>query len=177
MIYSLHGVTPAFDETNFIAPSADLVGDIKLGSHTSIWFNVSMRGDIHQIRIGKETNIQDNAVVHVTAETGPILIGDRVTIGHSAIVHGCTIEDNVLIGMGAIILDNAVIVEGSIVGAGALVTSRTVVPPRSMVLGSPAKVVRPLRDEEVVGIGYFADNYLANSKAFLSDSFQPVEKP
>ena len=175
MIYALNGISPEYDDTNFIAPSADLVGDIKLGRRTSIWFNVSMRGDIHSIRIGEETNIQDNAVVHVTAETGPTSIGNRVTVGHSAIVHACTIEDNVLIGMGAIILDNAVIGEGSIVGAGALVTSRTIVPPRSMVLGSPAKVVRPLKDEEVVSIGYYADNYLKNSEAFLSNEFKPVK--
>lgn len=169
MIYTFNGITPTYDDTNFIAPSADVVGDVVLGPYTSVWYNVSMRGDIHKIRIGRETNIQDNAVVHVTAETGPVSIGDRVTIGHGAIVHGCTVEDNVLIGMGAIILDNAVIGEGSIVGAGALVTSRTIVPPGSMVLGSPAKVVRPLRDEEIAGIGLFADNYIQNSKAFRKE--------
>ena len=172
MIYTLNGVTPEYDDTNFIAPSAAVVGDVKMGAYTSIWFNVSMRGDIHKIRIGRETNIQDNAVVHVTGETGPVSIGNRVTVGHSAIVHGCTVEDNVLIGMGAIILDNAVIGTGSIVGAGALVTSRTIVPPGSMVLGSPAKVVRPLRPEEIEGIGKFADNYIKNGKVFLSSGFK-----
>lgn len=168
MIYAFNGITPEYDDTNFIAPSADVMGDVKLGPRTSVWFNVSIRGDIHKIRIGEESNIQDNAVVHITEKTGPVSIGNRVTVGHGAIIHACTIEDNVLIGMGAIILDNAVIGSGSIVGAGALVTSRTIVPPGSMVLGSPAKVVRPLREEEIAGIGKYADNYIKNSKTFLS---------
>ena len=172
MIHPFKGVTPRYDETNFIASSADVIGDVWLGPYTSVWFNVTIRGDIHRIRIGRETNVQDNSVIHVTAETGPVSVGDRVTIGHGAIVHACTVEDNVLIGMGSIILDNAVIGAGSIVGAGALVTSRTVVPPRSMVLGSPAKVVRSLTDEEVASIGLYADNYLRNSEAFRSDSQQ-----
>ena len=170
MIYTFKGMHPSFDESNFIAPSADIIGDVVLGSRTSVWFNVTIRGDIHRIRIGRETNIQDNAVVHVTNETGPATIGDRVTIGHSAIVHACTIEDNVLIGMGAIILDNAVVGTGSIVGAGALVTSRTIIPPGSMVLGTPAKVVRALSEEEIAAIGEFADNYLQNSADFLADT-------
>ena len=167
MIYTFNGIEPTYDSTNFIAPSADVIGDVMLGAKTSVWFNATIRGDIHRIRIGEETNIQDNAVVHVTGETGPAIIGNRVTIGHGAIVHACTIEDNVLVGMGAIVLDNAVIGSGSIVGAGALVTSRTIVPPGSMVLGSPARVVRELSEEEVASIGLFADNYLKNSRAFL----------
>ena len=161
---------PSVDETNFVAPSADVIGDVKLGSRTSVWFNATIRGDIHWIRIGAESNVQDNAVIHVTTETGPTRIGNRVTIGHSAVVHGCTIEDNVLIGMGAIILDNAVIGKNSVVGAGALVTARTIIPPGSMVLGSPAKVVRSLTDDEVNGIGNFADNYLNNSAIYLSEA-------
>ncbi len=175
MIYTFNGITPTYDDTNFIAPSADVMGDVVLGAYTSVWFNVTIRGDIHRIRIGRESNIQDNAVVHITGETGPVSIGDRVTVGHGAIIHACTIEDNVLIGMGAIVLDNAVIGEGSIVGAGALVTGRTIVPPGSMVLGSPAKVVRPLKEEEIAGIGKFADSYLKNSEAFRSGALIPVE--
>ena len=112
---------------------------------------------------------RDNSVIHVTSGTGPVVVGDRVTIGHSAIVHGCTVEDNVLIGMGAILLDNAVIGTGSIIGANALVTARTVIPPNSLVLGSPAKVVRRLSEEEVTSIGYYADNYLKNSAAFKAE--------
>lgn len=152
--------------TRQISPSADVIGDVELGEYTSIWFNTTLRGDINTIRIGRECNVQDNSVIHVTAETGPVVIGNRVTIGHSAIVHGCTIEDNVLIGMGATLLDNAVIGEGSIIGANALVTSRTQIPPASLVLGSPAKVIRKLTDEEVESIGYYADSYLKNSATY-----------
>ncbi len=171
MIYTFKGVAPVYDETNFIAPSADVIGDVELGANTSVWFNATIRGDIHSIRIGRETNVQDNAVVHITRKTGPVYIGNRVTIGHSAVVHACTIEDNVLIGMGAIILDNAVIGANSIVGAGALVTARTIVPPGSMVLGAPAKVVRSLKPEEIESIGHYADNYITNAKDFSSAEF------
>lgn len=166
MILAFKGVKPIYDDSNYIAPSADVIGDVVLGPYTSVWFNTTIRGDINTIRIGRECNVQDNSVIHVTGETGPVVVGDRVTIGHSAIVHGCTIEDNVLIGMGSTILDNAVIGEGSIVGANALVTSRTQIPPGSLVLGSPAKVVRKLTEEEITSIGYFADNYLKNSAAY-----------
>lgn len=170
MIHSFSGTQPTIDETNFVAPSADVIGDVILGRRTSVWFNATIRGDIHWIRIGDESNVQDNAVIHVTSDTGPTRIGNRVTIGHSAVVHGCTIEDHVLIGMGAIILDNAVIGRDSIVGAGALVTARTIVPPGSMVLGSPAKVVRRLTENEIEGIGKFADNYLRNSAIYLGEA-------
>ena len=166
MIHPFKEIWPTIDETSFIAPSADLIGDVTLGAYSSVWFNATIRGDIHKIRIGRETNVQDNAVVHVTADTGPVRIGDRVTIGHGAIVHACTIEENVLIGMGAIVLDNAVIGRDSIIGAGALVTSRVVVPPGSMVLGSPARVVRSLSQEEIASIGAFADNYVKNGKIY-----------
>ncbi len=169
MIHSFNGVLPSVNETNFVAPSADVIGDVTLGTRTSVWFNATIRGDIHWIRIGDESNVQDNAVIHVTSTTGPTQIGNRVTIGHSAVVHGCTIEDNVLIGMGAIILDNAVIGRDSVVGAGALVTARTIIPPGSMVLGSPAKVVRSLTEDEIKGIGKYADNYLRNSRVYLDE--------
>ena len=169
MIYEFKGVTPTFDTTNFIAPSADVIGDVVLGAYTSVWFNATVRGDIHRIRVGSECNVQDNAVLHVTSGTGPLEIGDRVTIGHSAVVHACTVESHVLIGMGAIILDNAVIGKHSVIGAKALVTSRTVIPPRSLVLGSPAKVIRSLTDEEVASIEKYADNYLKTSALFKEE--------
>ena len=172
MIITFNGVIPQYNESNFIAPSADVIGDVVLGEFTSVWFNTTIRGDINTIRIGRECNVQDNAVIHVTSGTGPVVVGNRVTIGHSAIVHGCTVEDNVLIGMGATILDNAVIGEGSIVGANALVTSRTHIPPASLVLGSPAKVVRKLTDEEIISIGYYADNYLKNSSVYKKLNFK-----
>ncbi len=167
MIRPFLGVSPQFDESNFIAPSADVIGDVTLGSQSSVWFNVTMRGDVHRIVVGARTSVQDNSVVHVTHSTAPTHIGDDVTIGHSAIVHGCTIHDRVLVGMGAIILDHAEVGSDTIVGAGSLVTGRTKIPPRSMVLGRPAKVVRELTDEEVTSIMYYANNYVRYSRIYL----------
>ena len=166
MIRAFLGVSPKYDDSNFIAPSADVIGDVHLGSLSSIWYNTTVRGDVHRIRIGHSSNIQDNSVVHVTHETAPTFIGDFVTVGHGAIVHGCTIRDRVLVGMGSIILDHADIGSDSIIGANSLVTARTIIPPRSMVLGSPAKVVRTLTDEEVETIMYFANNYVRYSAVY-----------
>ena len=169
MIHSFIGKSPEFDETNWIAPSADVIGDVVMGKYSSIWFNATVRGDVNRIHLGDYSNVQDNAVVHVTNRTAPTHIGNHVTIGHSAVVHGCTLEDNVLVGMGAIILDHAVIGHDSIIGAKALVTSRMVVPPRSMVLGAPARVVRQLTDDEVAYIRKFADNYVKYSAIYKGD--------
>jgi len=169
MIREFLGIFPTFNDKNWIAPSADVIGDVVLGEESSIWFNATVRGDVNRIRIGDFSNVQDNAVVHVTNRTAPTKIGNYVTVGHSAVVHGCTIEDNVLVGMGAIILDHAIIGRDSIVGAKALVTSRTVVPPRSLVVGSPAKVVRELTDEEVAYVRKFADNYVYYSAIYRGD--------
>lgn len=166
MIRPFLDAIPLFDDTNFIAPSAEVIGDVTLGENASIWFNATVRGDVNWIRIGPASNVQDNAVVHVTNRVAPTDIGAGVTIGHSAIVHGCTIEDNVLVGMGAIILDHAVIGRDSIVGARALVTARTQIPPRSLVLGAPAKVVRSLTDEEVASIRTYAENYQHYSRIY-----------
>lgn len=165
MIRPFLGVAPQYDDTNYIADTAIVIGDVRLGTGASIWHNCTIRGDVNWIRIGAASNIQDNTVVHVTHGTAPTDIGDRVTVGHGAILHGCTIRENVLIGMGATVMDHAVIGANSIVGAGALVTPRTEVPPRSMVLGQPAKVVRDLTDEEVERIGTYAENYLRYSAA------------
>lgn len=168
MIHPFKGILPQIDPTAFLTPSADVIGDVVLGPYCSVWFNATIRGDVNSIRIGSETNIQDNAVIHVTGVTGPTVIGNRVTIGHSAIVHGCTVEDRVLVGMGAIILDQSVIGTGSIIGAGALVTSRTIVPPGSMVYGNPARVIRALTEAEIASIDVFADKYLRNIKDYTS---------
>ena len=169
MIGSFKGIYPKIDESNFIAHSADVFGDVQLGSRTSVWFNATIRGDVNVVRIGRESNVQDNAVLHCTGGTGPLHIGSRVTIGHGAIVHGCTIGDNVLVGMGAVILDGATIGSNTIIGAKALVTGGTAVPPGSMVLGIPAKVVRPLSDKEITEIGVFADKYLANIDGYRAE--------
>ncbi len=176
MIAPFLGIHPRFDETNFIAPSADVIGDVALGSYASVWFNVTIRGDVNWIRIGEASNIQDNTVVHVTNRVAPTRIGARVTVGHSAIIHGCTIEDDVLIGMGSIVMDHALIGQHSIVGAGSLVTARTQVPPRSLVLGRPAKVVRTLTNEEVASIQIYAQNYLKYSAIYRGDA-QPETHP
>lgn len=169
MTSSFLGRVPQFDATNFIAPTASVIGDVMLGEGASIWFNATVRGDVNWIRIGTASNVQDGCVVHVTNRTAPTQIGDGVTIGHGAIVHGCTVEDQVLIGMGAIVMDHAVIGEGSIVGAGALVTARTEVPPGSLVLGQPARAVRTLSDEEIGGIQTYADHYLRYSAIYRGE--------
>lgn len=167
MIHPFIGTYPRFDESNFIAPSADVIGDVTLGAGSSIWFNATVRGDVNFIRIGKATNIQDNCVVHVTHGDAPAKIGDFVTAGHGAIIHGCTVRDRVLVGMGAVVLDQAVIGRESIVGAGSLVTQRTRIPPRSMVLGSPARVVRRLSDREISSIIEAAEHYLRYTAIYL----------
>lgn len=147
MIHDYEDLKPDCGKANFIAWNAEVMGDVTMEAGTSAWFNVSIRGDIQPVKIGKGSNVQENAVLHV-GEEEPCLVGENVTIGHGAIVHGCTIKDNCLIGMGAIILDRAVIGEGSIVGAGALVTPGKSYPPGSMILGSPATAIRQLSDDE-----------------------------
>ena len=143
-----------------ILPGAVVNGDVTLGKGCSVWYNAVVRGDVSPIIIGEDTNIQDNAVLH-TSHGIPLVLGRGVTVGHGAILHSCTVEDNVLIGMGAILLDGAVIGRDSIVGAGALVTKNTQVPPGSMVLGSPAKVKRALTQEEIAAIRQNAQAYLS----------------
>jgi carbonic anhydrase/acetyltransferase-like protein (isoleucine patch superfamily) len=142
------GVWPKLGERVFIAPNATVIGDVHIGDESSIWFGTVVRGDVFHIRIGRRTNIQDNSVIHVTTGQHATIVGDNVVVGHRVILHGCTIEDNVLIGMGAIVMDRAVIGKGSLVGAGALVTEGTVIPPGMLALGSPAKAKRPLNDAE-----------------------------
>ena len=149
MIDSFLGRRPSLGAEVYVSDSAAVIGDVTLGDGASVWFGASLRGDVHWIRVGAGSNIQDNATVHVSRGTHPCDVGAGVTVGHNAVVHGCTIEDDVLIGMGAIVLDGAVIGAGSLVGAGALVTGGTVVPPRSLVIGAPARVVRTLSDDDV----------------------------
>ena len=153
---------PVLGPNVYIAKTAVVLGDVTLGAHSSVWYNAVLRGDINRIVIGDYTNIQDNAVVHL-ADDYPCLIGRYVTVGHSAIVHACTVEDECLIGMGATVLDGAIIGAQSIVGANALVTQGTVIPPGSMVLGSPAKVVRTLSPADRELIRTWADKYVANA--------------
>ncbi|MEM6648297.1 MAG: gamma carbonic anhydrase family protein [Bacteroidota bacterium] len=170
------GKHPQFDASVFIAENATLIGDVTLGAQSSLWFNAVVRGDVHRIRIGARTNIQDLCMVHVTHGTAPTTIGDDVTVGHSAVLHGCTIEDRVLIGMSALVMDHAVIGHDSIVGAKALVTGRTVIPPRSLVLGAPARVVRELTGEEVAFVKQSALNYVRYRAIYLGEE-QPERNP
>ena len=156
---------PNIEKANFVAKSADIIGDVTAEENSSIWYNCTLRGDIAPIRIGKNSNVQDNSVIHVNHDTGTI-IGENVTIGHRVLLHACTVEDGCLIGMGSIILDNSVIGKESIVGAGALVTMGKIFPPRSLILGSPAKAVRTLTEEEIEGIRKNVASYVEISKKY-----------
>jgi len=173
MIHKFKGTLPTLGDNTWIAPSADVVGDVTCGEDCSIWFGCVVRGDVHYITIGSRTNIQDLSMIHVThykngdKSTGnPTIIGDDVTIGHRVMLHGCTVEDACLIGMSATILDGAVIGKESIVGAGALVTKNKVFPARSLIVGSPAKVVRELNDEEVAELYASAGRYVEFKKDY-----------
>lgn len=151
---------PRLHETVWVADNATVVGDVEIAEGSSIWFGVVVRGDVNYIRIGARTNIQDNSVLHVTRETHPTVLGELVTVGHSAVLHGCTVEDRALVGIGAIVLDGAVVGREAMVGAGALVPPHMVVPARALVLGSPARVVRTLGDEEVARVERTARRYV-----------------
>jgi gamma-carbonic anhydrase len=153
---------PSLARGVYIARGASVLGDVTVGEHSSIWYGAVVRGDINRIVIWHHTNIQDNAVLHL-ADDYPCLVGNYVTIGHSAIVHACTVGNECLVGMGAVILDGAVIGEQSLIGARALVTQRMEIPPGSLVMGSPAKVVRALTPEERAGLKYWAEKYVANA--------------
>jgi carbonic anhydrase/acetyltransferase-like protein (isoleucine patch superfamily) len=152
---------PTLGENVFIAKTATVIGDVTLGAHASVWYGAVLRGDINRIAVGHHSNVQDNAVLHL-ADDYPCLVGNWVTIGHSAIVHACTVEDEVLVGMGAVILDGAVIGQQSLIGAKALVTQGANIPPGSLVLGAPAKVVRQLSPNERAGLKWWAEKYVDN---------------
>jgi gamma-carbonic anhydrase len=160
MLRPYRSVSPTIDPSAFVDVSAQVIGDVHLGAESSIWMNCVVRGDVHRIRIGARSNIQDLTLVHVMRGTHPTIIGDDVTVGHSVVVHGSTIEDRCLIGMGAILLNGCVIGTGSIVAAGALVPEGTIIPPGSMVMGMPAKVKRPLTAEEDASIKDYANRYV-----------------
>lgn len=158
---------PQIHKGVFIAPGAYVIGQVTIGESSGIWFNTVMRGDVNWIKIGARTNIQDLSVVHVDSGGWPTQIGDDVTIGHRVIVHGCTIADRVLVGMGAIIMNGAKIGEDSIIGAGSLVTENTVIPPRSLALGSPCKVKRELSETEIQFIKLSALHYAERASEYL----------
>ena len=163
MIKEFEGIMPEIDESVFVAESADIIGDVKIGKNSSVWYNTVLRGDEHAIRIGKNTNIQDGTVVHVGLDVDTV-IGDNVTVGHNALVHGCKIGNNSLVGMGAIVLNGAEIGEFCMIGAGALVTQNKKFPDGMLIIGSPAKAVRELTEEEKQSLIKSADDYCANAQ-------------
>jgi carbonic anhydrase/acetyltransferase-like protein (isoleucine patch superfamily) len=169
-IETFENFVPSIHESAFIAASADVIGRVTIHEECSIWYQATLRGDINEIVVGPRSNIQDNAVIHLADNYG-CYVGELVTVGHSAILHACIVKDEVLVGMGAIILDGAVIGERSIIGAGALVTGGTVIPPGSLVLGSPAKVVRTLPLDEQEKIKNWALKYVGGSRKYLARGF------
>lgn len=167
LIKPVKEVFPKFGRSCFLAENATIVGDVEMGDDCSVWFNAVVRGDVHYIRIGNKVNIQDGAIIHCTYQKSPTNIGSNVSIGHRAIVHGCTVKDNVLIGMGAIVMDNCIIGENSLIAAGAVVLENTVVEPGSVYAGVPAKKVKSMNKELFEGeIKRIADNYLMYSQWF-----------
>lgn len=167
MLLEYKGKWPKLGERVFIAEGAVIVGDVEIGDHSSVWFTSVVRGDVDIIRIGKHTNIQDGSILHGMLNQCPVILHDYVTVGHGAVLHGCEIESHCLIGMRATILNNARVGAHSIVGAGALITEGTVIPPRSLVLGMPAKAVRPLTDAEVESIDEYARRYYQYKETYL----------
>lgn len=160
MLRPYRGVQPKVAASAWIDPSAQVIGDVTIDDESSVWMNTVVRGDVHHIRIGRRTNLQDGTIVHVMRDQFAALIGDDVTIGHGAILHGCTIHDRVLVGMGAIVLNGVEIHSDCIIAAGSLLVEGVTIPARSLVMGSPAKVTRPLTDAEVASVKDYASRYV-----------------
>ena len=160
MLRSYRGVSPDIHPTAYIDESAQIIGDVAIGAESSVWMNCVVRGDVNRIRVGRRSNLQDGTIVHVMRDTHPTRVGDEVTVGHGAILHGCVIEDRCLIGMGAVLLNGVTIASDSIVAAGALIPEETQIPPRSLVMGRPGKVRRELSDQEVASILDSAGRYV-----------------
>jgi carbonic anhydrase/acetyltransferase-like protein (isoleucine patch superfamily) len=174
MIRSYKGVTPQFPETCYIDDSAQLIGDVVLGEHASVWMNTVLRGDVHEIRVGHHSNIQDNTVLHGMKEIYGVYLGDYVSVGHSVVLHGCKIEDRCLIGMGSIVLNGAVVGAGSIIAAGTLIAEKTIVEPNSLWMGSPGKFRRYLDEKDQAMILRYAENYLGYKESYLAERKAPL---
>jgi carbonic anhydrase/acetyltransferase-like protein (isoleucine patch superfamily) len=170
MIRSYQGQHPVVPETSYVDLSAQVIGDVEIGEHSSVWMNAVLRGDVNSIRVGSNSNVQDCAVLHGQRHLYSVTVGDWVTIGHNATVHGCVVEDAVLIGMGVVVLNNARIGEGSIIAAGAVVPEGTVVPPRTLWAGVPAKMRRELGDKDRELILLYAKNYLDYTDIYLRET-------
>lgn len=174
MIRPFRGIAPVVPSSAYVDCSAQVVGDVVLGENASIWMNAVVRGDVNSIRIGAGSNVQDCAVLHGMRDLYPVIIGERCTIGHNATVHGCVLEDDVLIGIGAIVLNDAHIGAGSIIAAGALIPEHTIIPPNSLVAGVPGKVRRALGDKDLALIRTYAANYLDYTQWYLSETATDV---
>jgi carbonic anhydrase/acetyltransferase-like protein (isoleucine patch superfamily) len=170
MIRSYKGITPTIPASCYVDVSAQVIGDVVLGEHSSIWMNAVVRGDVHSIRIGANSNVQDCAVLHGQRNMYSVTLGEFVTVGHNATVHGCVVEDACLIGIGAVILNGCRIGEGSIIAAGAVLPEKTIIPPRSLVAGVPGKVRRELGDKDRELILMYANNYLDYTKIYLAET-------
>ena len=170
MIRNYKGVSPKIHPSVFVEETAQVVGDVEIQEDSSVWFQVVIRGDVHFIRIGERTNIQDGSLLHVTRVQWPLILGNEITVGHGATIHDCVIKDRCLIGMRATLLDGVQVGEECIIGAGALVTEGMIIPPRSLAFGLPAKVVRGLTDEEVVRLRQSAENYVLLARDYLKST-------
>ena len=171
IVRSFGGKAPVVHPSAFVAPGAVVVGDVEIGEQSSVWFGCVARGDVNHLRIGARTNVQDLTTLHVTSRTHPTLIGDEVTIGHRVVLHGCTVKERCLIGIGAVVMDGAVVGPESVVGAGALVPPGMVVPPRTLVMGSPAKVKRDLTVAELEALRKSAENYVEYAARYVAEGW------
>jgi gamma-carbonic anhydrase len=169
LIRGFNGKRPVVDPTAFVTETATIIGDVTIGARASIWFGAVLRGDVYHIRVGEETSIQDNAVIHVTHGQHPTEVGARCTIGHAVTLHGCTVGDQCIIGMGAIILDEGVVGDRCIIGAGALVTPGTRIPPGTLAVGSPARPKRALTEEELTWLESSAAHYVELARVYAED--------
>jgi carbonic anhydrase/acetyltransferase-like protein (isoleucine patch superfamily) len=160
MIRPFQGVHPQIPDSAYVDASAQVIGDVQIGEQSSIWCNAVLRGDMYYIRIGNRSNVQDNCVIHTRTGSHPTILEDEVTVGHSVTLHGCYVERGALIGIGSIVLDDARVGAQSLIAAGSLISPGTIIPPRSLVMGIPARVKRPLTEEEVVGLNAFWQNYV-----------------
>ena len=169
MIRAFRGKTPRIAPSAFVDPSAQVIGDVEIGEKSSIWPNATLRGDVHSLRIGNETNIQDNSVLHADFPDFPLTLGDRVTVGHLVMLHGCTVEDDALIGIGAVVLNGARIGQGAVIAAGAVVSEGAQIPPYSLVMGVPGKVRREVTAEERERFKSGAEHYVELAEEYLRE--------
>ena len=176
MLLPYFDATPQLDGRVFVETSARVIGDVRLGDQSSVWFNVVIRGDVNFIRIGRRSNIQDGSVIHVTHDTHPTILGDDVTVGHNVTLHGCTVGNRCLIGMGAMLLDGVVIEDDCLVAAGAVVTPGTRIPAGHLALGNPARPKRPLRPEEIEHLKVSAANYVRYMEQYLKMASEAAGK-